>query len=533
MNAASHPHERSRLYARRRRWLPLLTATLGSLLLVHLFGRMPVEISGFLLEVGVRLDTSPKTRLFIPPVGEIRAATHWALVSLEVVLWNIDMETVRRLTFWNSVAEVARGGPSSLALVESVFSQAVKGIALRLLGLTVALGFLGGSLGSLLGGSPRTLRRWMGGGVLGLILTLSLLLPAYVTYDPAAFERAEYQGIIEAAPWMIQAVRESVGQVEALGTQLQTVAGNLYALFHRLDQLEALGLPPADLVVLHVSDLHNSPAGLDFVDEVARRFNADFIIDTGDITDWGTHLEAELIQRIRELERPYLVVPGNHESPLVLERLRQTPNVRLLEDELVSVMGLRIFGFADPNAYQESPRHLTPQQAAALSETITQQVQALPPGSVDIIAVHNHRVARRLPEGLAQAVLFGHDHRLAVDASRRPVLINAGTTGAAGIRGLQGPDPVPYSLAILYFSREPQTAAREAESSRAPTQPGSALTPLARQGEASGGEEPDSSEAAAPASRLRLAVVDTVRVYTLPARALTLERLVIERQGDG
>src|SRR5690606_11456098 len=127
---------------------------------------------------------------------------------------------------------------------------------------------------------------------------------------------------------------------------------------------------------------------------------------------------AELIQRISRLERPYLVVPGNHESPLVLERLRQTPNVRLLENELVSVMGLRIFGFADPNAYQDSPRHLTPQQAAALSEAIAQQVQSLPADSVDIIAVHNHRAARALPAGLAQAVLFGHDHRLGVDISR-------------------------------------------------------------------------------------------------------------------
>src|SRR5690606_18138725 len=116
-------------YARRRRWLPFLTAILGALLLVQLFGRLPVEISGFLLEVGVRLETHPGTRIRIPPVGEIRAATHWALASLEVVLWNIDMETVRRLTSWNAVAaEVARGSSSGLGLVESFFASAVKGV---------------------------------------------------------------------------------------------------------------------------------------------------------------------------------------------------------------------------------------------------------------------------------------------------------------------------------------------------------------------------------------------------------------------
>ena len=55
--------------------------------------------------------------------------------------------------------------------------------------------------------------------------------------------------------------------------------------------------------------------------------STDLIIDTGDLTDWGTPLEAEIITRIEELAIPYLFAAGNHEAPDVLARLGQTSNV--------------------------------------------------------------------------------------------------------------------------------------------------------------------------------------------------------------
>jgi len=384
-------------------------------------------------------------------------------------------------------------------------------------------------------------RRWLAAGALGAAAGCLLLLPAYATYSVRAFSAARYTGIIEAAPWMIETVQEGLGRVEELGHRLRTIAGNLYTLFERIDHLGDLGLPPADLIVLHGSDLHNNVAALDLVQAVARRFTVDFIIDTGDVTDWATSLEADLAADVGSLGLPYLITPGNHESPLVVERLRATPNVRVLADELVTVMGLRIYGFTDPGASSPSPRAMSPEEAADRARQIAAAVAQLDE-PVDIIAVHNHRVAELLPDGLAQAILFGHNHRLAVQTDRPTVRINAGTTGAAGIRGLQSSEPVPYSLVILYFSRRPpgsppalEGAADERAAGRRAADAEGAVT-----GEGAGADgagvhgqaAPDDPGAAGPAEQdapLRLAVIDTIRVYTLPARALTLERIVLDR----
>lgn len=537
---------------RHRHLLPLLSGLVLALLFIHLFARLPVELGGFLFEAAARLDWPPKTRLLIPPVGEIRAATHTAPVSFHITLWSVDMEVVHALLEpaqapgSDGAARIPWPLPDGRGWAHiddlgHALAAAVRRAAGALLLRAGLLGLAGGVLGALVAGGWRPVRRWLAAGALGAAAGCLLLLPAYATYSVRAFSAARYTGIIEAAPWMIETVQEGLGRVEELGHRLRTIAGNLYTLFERIDHLGDLGLPPADLIVLHVSDLHNNVAALDLVQAVARRFTVDFIIDTGDVTDWATSLEADLAADVGSLGLPYLITPGNHESPLVVERLRATPNVRVLADELVTVMGLRIYGFTDPGASSPSPRAMSPEEAADRARQIAAAVAQLDE-PVDIIAVHNHRVAELLPDGLAQAILFGHNHRLAVQTDRPTVRINAGTTGAAGIRGLQSSEPVPYSLVILYFSRRPpgsppalEGAADERAAGRRAADAEGAVT-----GEGAGADgagvhgqaAPDDPGAAGPAEQdapLRLAVIDTIRVYTLPARALTLERIVLDR----
>ncbi len=73
----------------------------------------------------------------------------------------------------------------------------------------------------------------------------------------------------------------------------------------------------------------------------------------------------------------------------------------------------------------------------------------------DIFAVHNPFMAEFF-RGELPLILSGHTHRTVVgfDEASGTVLVNAGSTGAAGVRGLLAPRENPYSAAILYFNPE-------------------------------------------------------------------------------
>jgi hypothetical protein len=72
----------------------------------------------------------------------------------------------------------------------------------------------------------------------------------------------------------------------------------------------------------------------------------------------------------------------------------------------------------------------------------------LPP---DVLLLHNHRVAEPLA-GTVPVILYGHDHRARVTREAGSVLVDAGTSGAAGVRYFTVADPPAYTAALLTFS---------------------------------------------------------------------------------
>ena len=86
--------------------------------------------------------------------------------------------------------------------------------------------------------------------------------------------------------------------MDQLGDQIQSLAANLYTVFNQIENLKNVGVLTSDLNILHVSDIHNHPVAYDFIGQVVATFPIDVIIDTGDLTDWGTPLEAEMSARL-------------------------------------------------------------------------------------------------------------------------------------------------------------------------------------------------------------------------------------------
>ncbi|MDI9484399.1 MAG: metallophosphoesterase [Bacillota bacterium] len=427
----------------RRRHLPVLFVFFGLILFLNLFSASDYQLLSAVVKLRIAVGYAPETRIILPPVGQIGASTHWLPVRLSVELRSVDLGQLQTLVF-------------SPALDPDALPQAVWEGSLRILVLfairLVGLGAAGPLLLNYCAGD-RNPKKLVQSGAAGALLVMLLIALLYFTFDVTGFERLEYEGMIQAAPWVLSMAWEAFDQVEELGSRVQALAGNLYSLLQEVENLGPLGLVQADVTVLHVSDIHNNPVAYNFAKQVVDSFPVDFIMDTGDLTDWGTALEMEIAKRIEDVRLPYLFVTGNHDSPEVLKKLSAIANAVLISQEETAVAGLRIAGTGDLVADSFLATPASPAENTAYARELNKrwsEVEERP----DIFMVHNHLVAEALEPGLFPVVAYGHTHAWGVKERDGTVYSNAGTTGAAGIRGFQAREPLPYSLSLLYFSRD-------------------------------------------------------------------------------
>jgi predicted phosphodiesterase len=282
-------------------------------------------------------------------------------------------------------------------------------------------------------------------------------------FGPPRFRAPTYTGSLKQAPWFIALVNNAATNTEALGARLRNVAANLQVLYGRIQG--TAGLPGGDgdgsqtIKVLHISDIHNNPLAVNFVRDLARNLAVDLVIDTGDLTDFGTPLENRLSAGLTRLGVPYVFVAGNHDSRATVRALATAgPNVTVLTTDapLATVGGLRILGAPDPSAARPAAGDVNtpPEALRQAGETLLARYQqesasGAPP---DLVCVHNPRQAEPLV-GVAPVVLCGHMHHASVTTERNTVICNAGTTGAAGARYFEKPEGVPFSAAVLHFAR--------------------------------------------------------------------------------
>ena len=420
--------------------LLLVPAIAGMFLALALFSASRFSVGAFEFSVELIPFQRGDTVIFIPPVGELRAATHWLPLAVKFTLLNVDLENLV------SGLESLSALPDISFLEEQLHSR-LHYYLLRNSAIIFACG--GGAV--YLVSRMRNLKRALLGGLLASVLFVALFgITVIRPYNLEAFETPQYRGAISAAPWVVNLSRQTLTTIKTLGRQLELMTANLHDLSLQLDQVR-LNEPYSGPKVLHVSDIHNNPAAFDFIEKVVSSFAIDLIIDTGDLTDYGTELETELVSRVSSLPVLYLFVPGNHDSPRIIEALRRSEAV-VLENETIELNGLLIGGVADPSA--ESP-HMAVAPEQDLGEAgAAAYAQFFAAGAIpDVIAVHNPLLGTPFT-GLSAAILSGHTHRAEVRFERGSALINAGTAGAAGIRGLQSPQDNPYSMVVLYFDRD-------------------------------------------------------------------------------
>lgn len=416
-------------------------AAAGMLLMITLFNSTRIDIGAFKVLVSLTPFQSGTTVLGIPPIGEIKALTHWFFFQLNITLINVDIDLLSQ-------------NAQNLNSLESWTDQMIGDVRRGIIWFSVhsaIVSFIGGAVAVYLGcPSIKRFRFWKGGGAGAICFLLLFSFTLVIPFSFDAFDTPQYYGILSAAPWAMNFFDRGLTAVQTFTDQLKVKADNLNYLFAHLEEFSPVEVLPT-LKVLHVSDIHNNPAAVEFITKVAEVYDIDMVIDTGDITDYGTSLEAELISGVANLGIPYVLVPGNHDSPSAVEHLRNE-GVIVLENEVIELKGLTIGGVADP-AYYNIDRITTPEHKLRKYAELYRNIFENPEKPLDILAVHDPIIAYTLRD-TALLALSGHTHKPSVNVQEDTIFINAGTSGASGLRVLNSPENAHYTMFLLYFQED-------------------------------------------------------------------------------
>ena len=376
------------------------------------------------------------TKVVVPPLGTVSAPTHTSPLVFDIQLSRLD---------FTALGEVLdSGGTDELA---AELEEGLRGLAAA---LTIRL-LLGGLVIGALTGALMPRRRWsfvVAGAAGGLLVTGVCMILSAVTFDVDAFEQPKFSGELVRAPQVMEAVDRGVRSFEELRSRYETGA-------ERLSELLALVAQPNQspsedsVAILHVSDIHSNPLGVDIARQLARRFAVDAVIDTGDLTSFGETIEGRLGALIATIRVPYLFVPGNHDSFSNRAELGDVGTVELLDETLTQVEDVSILGWADPTftASNETSTEEGNEIREAEAEDVATEVERVVP---DALAVHDVRLAES-SIGAVPLVLAGHTHERSLEERDGTIVLNVGSTGATGLGSFVAETELAFEAEIVYF----------------------------------------------------------------------------------
>ena len=120
--------------------------------------------------------------------------------------------------------------------------------------------------------------------------------------------------------------------------------------------------------VLHISDIHLSTLGYGFAQELARSFDVDLVLDTGDTTSFGAPNEEFILSEIPGFELPYVWVRGNHDSADFQEALGRVEGTIVLDGDTAEVDGFTIYGLGHPYFNEQRGTPVGDEDVVALVE---------------------------------------------------------------------------------------------------------------------------------------------------------------------
>ena len=426
------------------RWAVRLAVVLaGAWLGILLLCRVAAPIGPFDATVALRPLGGGAT-LDIPPLGALEVDAYDGPLRLEIALSRVDEIRATQLAT----------DPAKLDGVVDQVSADLRDAVVRVAWLTALAAVGGASVAALL-----VLRRRRE-PLIALGLSTALVAGAggvtAATWRPEALSQPTYTGLLVNANSLIGSAEDIVARFDAYRSSLEDLVANVSSLYSTLSTLPPPGGADDSVALLHVSDLHLNPAGFDLVRQVVGLFNVDGVLDTGDITDWGSQPENGLISSIGTLGVPYVFTRGNHDSTVTAELVAAQPDTTVLDDSAVTIAGIRVVGTPDPRFTPDPDADDAAETLQETGEGLAAFVRSLPETPA-VAMVHDPEQAPPL-DGVVPLVLAGHTHERAVTRlDGGTLLMVQGSTGGAGLRALQGEFPEPLTCTVLYL--DPETGA--------------------------------------------------------------------------
>ncbi|HEX2361982.1 MAG TPA: metallophosphoesterase [Jiangellaceae bacterium] len=426
-----------------RRALPTLAMVLaglvGAWLGLLVAGTTEATVGPLGVDAAITPAWGGETVVEVDPIGTLVIDSHNAPLRVHVAVRTVDIAGVR--TIVASPAELAALDDRLVADLRDVLRKAAARAGLVAIAGAVIVG------GLLL----RSVRRGLIAGAIAAASVAGAYGLAALTYDPEATREPRFTGLLRSAPQLVGSAEAIASNFDAYADQLASIVTNVGRLYDTTLALPTFAPDDETIRLLHVSDLHLNPSSWELIDAVAEQYDVDAIIDTGDIADHGTAPESAYVRPITRLERPYVFVKGNHDSVLTEAAVAEAPNAIVLNGEPVEVAGLRLLGAPDPRfTPDQSTRGTADEDIRVASEELADRARSLSV-PVDIVIFHDPTHAERF-DGAAPLVLAGHAHeRQTVVLDEGTRIMVQGSTGGAGLRALEGEEPTPVTLSVLYL----------------------------------------------------------------------------------
>lgn len=412
---------------------------LGAWIGVAVAGTTHTHLGPLAIDAEVSPSFNGQTVLQLDPLGTLIFDTHRAPLEVTIDVRSVEPEALEQIM----------ANPASINGLEEQLRQDLDDALLESAIRTLVVALIGAVL---IGGLVfRSVRRALLAGAVALGVLVGSYGLAFLTFDRSAMQEPKFTGLISTAPRLVGTVEAITSDFSDYTRQLATLVTNVSRTYNAAISLPTFSPTEGMTRVLFVSDLHLNPAAWSVMRAVADQYEVDAIVDAGDIVDHGTGPESRFVDEIGRFDVPYVFVKGNHDSVLTAAAVAENPNAVVLNNEVKTVAGLRFYGAPDPRfTPDKSTRGIADQQIREGSEELaeTLQARAVPP---DVLVYHDPTHAE-LFDGSVPLVLAGHMHtRDVVELDDGTRVFVQGSTGGAGLRGLQHEEPTSVSLSVLYF----------------------------------------------------------------------------------
>jgi predicted MPP superfamily phosphohydrolase len=294
-------------------------------------------------ELSVVPSLSPGVHLLLPPAGQVDFATHVAPFAVQARIAEVDLEGARALI----------ASPTGLRALQASAPDDLRAAALQATATTALCALAGALVLGLLVYRRHWIRTAHVASAVAVVLAGVGGVGAW-SFDPDKLAQPRFTGLLGQAPYISGQASSLVQRLESYRSGLADILTGVTTLYAAGDRLPVLDAADDVVPVLHVSDIHLNPLGLDLVQRLVQQFRAEIVVDTGDITTWGTEVESSLLSRIRDVRVPYVFVRGNHDSLRTQQAVAQNPNAVVLDGDVRVVKGLVFAGIGDPRFTPDS-----------------------------------------------------------------------------------------------------------------------------------------------------------------------------------